>query len=108
MVFDVYVPSLNLIFEYQGHQHYNDNYLFGEIKSRLDRENEKHGACNSVGISYLKVPYWWQRDKESIVGVLHRYRPDILDISKDVFPFSYKEKKRITVPGNRNVAVCSY
>jgi len=41
MFYDIYVPSFNIIFEYHGYQHYYDHYLFGDVKSRKGRDNEK-------------------------------------------------------------------
>jgi len=36
----------------------------------------------------LEVPYWWQRDKESVVAIIHRARPDIVPHAL-VTPFQY-------------------
>jgi len=74
MVFDIYIPSFNLAIEYQGYQHYYDHYMFGDVNSFKERDHQKHEACNSLGITYIQVPYWWQRDKESIIGLLHTHK----------------------------------
>jgi len=77
MIFDVYVPSLNLILEFNGYQHYY-NYIFGDAKSLKERDSERYAACMSMGMHLIEVPYWWQCDKASITAILHKYRPDIL------------------------------
>jgi len=77
MVFDICIPSLKLVFEYQGYQHFQDHYLFGDASKNKRRDNEKYNACTSVGFTLLKVPYWWNHDKESILSLLCKSRPDI-------------------------------
>jgi len=78
MIFDVYVPSLQMTFEYQGHQHYHTTNLFGEQMNYYQHDSEKRNACISMGLTLIEVPYWWKRDKESIVALLHKLRPDII------------------------------
>jgi len=77
MVLDIYVPTFNLAFEYQGHHHYHDSKLFGGCMSHQQRDYEKHHLSGSHGITLIEVPYWWQRDKDSLATTLHKYRPDI-------------------------------
>jgi len=69
---------LNLAFEYQGQQHYQDTAMFGQVLVYKNRDQEKHQACKSTGITLLEVPYWWKRDKESVLEIIKKYRPDAL------------------------------
>jgi hypothetical protein len=39
MLWDVWIPRINLIIEYQGHQHYDDAALMGEY--HLEEQNER-------------------------------------------------------------------
>jgi len=78
MTFDVYVPAMNMIFEYHGIQHFHDHFLFGAVKSNKERDKQRRAACIYHNITYLEVPYWWQRDKESVVAIIHLVRPDIV------------------------------
>jgi len=61
MQFDIFVPQLNLAFEYQGPSHFaHHNYkMFVPSRTRtqvLDVEKEK--LCKERGIKLLKIPYW--------------------------------------------------
>jgi len=93
IILDIFVPSLNLAVEYHGHEHYQDHYMFGEYNLRKERDNDRHQACKSVGITNINIPYWWKHDKESIVALLHRYRPDIV-VDTHTTPFSYDHRKK--------------
>jgi len=103
MSFDIYVPSLHIILEYHGYQHYYDHYMFGDVKVHKERDYERRVACAHHSITYLEVPYWWQHDKESVIAVIHRVRPDIVPDVPVVTPFQYsikaKPNKEITLLG---------
>ena len=63
MELDIWLPELNLAFEYQGEQHYSDDVI-----SRRDRE--KRSACKEAGIRLIEVPYTWDASKEYVLGLL--------------------------------------
>jgi len=91
LTFDICAPSLNIIFEYQGYQHFYDHYLFGDVKTQKEQDKTKRDACMYHNITYLEVPYWWQRDKESIVAIVHHIRPDIIPHALGS-PFHYPQE----------------
>jgi len=91
MIFDIYIPSLNIIFEYHGYQHYFDHYMFGDVKSQRQHDNDRRITCKYHNITYLEVPYWWQHDKQSIIAMVHLVRPDIVAHSSSSTPFQYLE-----------------
>jgi len=78
MTFDIYVPSLNIVFEYQGYQHYHHHYMFGDVKYHKEHDLEKREACTHHSMCYLEVPYWWEHDKESVIAIINQARPDIV------------------------------
>jgi len=78
MTYDIYVPSLNIIMEYQGWLHYQHHPFFGNVVHQKGQDNEKRDACTYHNISYFEVPYWWQYDQESIMAILHQARPDVI------------------------------
>jgi len=51
--------------------------VFGDGKSHQLRDDEKSRVCKSLGITLVEVPYWWRHDKESIMAILQKCRPDI-------------------------------
>ena len=32
---------------------------------------------NSIGITLIDIPYWWNFDKESLSSTIYHYRPDL-------------------------------
>jgi len=70
MIFDIYVSSLNMVFEYQGHQHFHDHYMFGYVNYSRQRDNDRRETCKSVGMTIIEVPYWWQCDKATIESLI--------------------------------------
>jgi len=70
MTFDVYIPSLNIIFEYHGIHHYYDHYMFGDVNSCKQKDKQRRVACIYQNITYLEVPYWWQRDKVDLFVII--------------------------------------
>jgi hypothetical protein len=48
MEFDIFIPSLSLAFEYQGHHHFED-MLFGEVAAFKEKDSEKMNACKEAG-----------------------------------------------------------
>jgi len=59
------------------------------LKSRKERDKQRREACEYHCITYLEVPYWWQRDKESLVAIICQERPDIVPEVPTVIPFHY-------------------
>lgn len=59
MEFDVFIPSQNLAFEYQGEIHYEDSLHYGETKYRQHVDQQKRSICEKAGIKLVTVPYWW-------------------------------------------------
>jgi len=93
IVFDLYVSSMNLVFEYHGIQHYYHHHTFGNLFDQHKRDQQRRQACYSQGITYIDVPYWWKFDKESIVATLNKSRPDIVS-SPEVIPFEYETRQQ--------------
>lgn len=79
MELDVFIPSLDLAFEYQGHQHYKKLLAFqdADLAEILVRDEMKRNECKKHGITLIEIPYWWDKTKESLFATIHKSRPDI-------------------------------
>jgi len=63
MELDIWLPNLNLAFEYQGEQHYDDPEV-------MIRDEEKRTACRLAGIRLIEVPYTWDPSIEYVVNLI--------------------------------------
>jgi hypothetical protein len=76
MEFDVYMPKLKLGFKY-----------FSEQQYRLRRKNTKmHEACSASGITLIDIPYWWNKEKNSLFASIARHRPELLTNKENWIP----------------------
>lgn len=64
--FDIFIPSLNIAFEYQGIHHYKDTAVFGPIELYKTRDIEKKELCEKYNIKLIIIPYWWDNTLESL------------------------------------------
>ena len=39
------------------------------------RDKEKQDACNEAGITYLSIPYWWDKQPQSLAATIVHQRP---------------------------------
>ena len=59
--FDFYIPSLNIIIEYDGRQHYEIIEYFGGLNTFIDtkiRDIVKTTYCKENNIKLIRIPYW--------------------------------------------------
>ena len=59
--FDIFIPSLNLAFEYQGEHHYN--YFPSPFNANLEyyqiHDQLKLKSSKLLDIHLVAIPYWW-------------------------------------------------
>jgi len=72
---DIFIPRLNLAFEYQGEQHYYDctGFIAAEVQHRRDEEKAK--LCSTMGINLIVIPYWWDNQPKSLIATIYKEYP---------------------------------
>eukprot|EP01114_Cavostelium_apophysatum_P000257 TRINITY_DN1024_c0_g1_i1.p1 TRINITY_DN1024_c0_g1~~TRINITY_DN1024_c0_g1_i1.p1 ORF type:complete len:668 (+),score=81.95 TRINITY_DN1024_c0_g1_i1:114-2006(+) len=75
---DIAIPSLLLAFEYQGEQHYADAKIFGTAAQRGGRDKFKLDVVEKSGYSLLQIPFWWDRQDESLLATILSKRPELV------------------------------
>ena len=64
---DIFLPSFNLAFEYQGEQHYHDvHVLHHELCQSRDRLKLQFTSLLSIQLIF--VPYWWDHSLSSLLS----------------------------------------
>ncbi len=53
MEFDIFIPDLSLILEYQGDQHYKWHYVYGSPQSVKERDEEKKRVRYIYPLSFI-------------------------------------------------------
>lgn len=80
MQLDIYIPQYMLCLEYQGIQHFTNNGRYDGFYSQQNRDIEKKEACNSVGITLVYIPYWWDFKKNSLIATIIEAAPQFKDL----------------------------
>ena len=59
MELDIFIPNLNIGFEYQGEQHFDEiPSSFTNMEIYHSRDLEKENLCRSKNIRLFSIPYW--------------------------------------------------
>ncbi len=101
MELDIYIPSLALAFEYQGEHHYQFHYLYGSPELHQQRDQEKRALCQRARITLIEIPYWWNKEKGSLLATIHKCRPDLIKQPVTDLPIPDSDpKSHLTSPPN--------
>ena len=67
--FDFYLPNHNLIIEFDGRQHFDNNHLFSHTNTNIVQKHDeiKNNYCKSRNIDLIRIPYW---DIDNISNIL--------------------------------------
>ena len=74
---DIFIPSLNMGYEYQGIQHYEDFPFFGSAESHQLRDHQKKNILSKYGINIIPVPYWWDNSSSSLFSSISNTNPNL-------------------------------
>jgi hypothetical protein len=77
MQFDIGVPGLQLVFEFQGLQHYKDAYRYGQQSEAGTSDLDKAAACSRANYTLISVPHWWDHNSDSLANTIRQSRPDL-------------------------------
>jgi hypothetical protein len=87
VLLDIYLPNLNLAFEYQGEQHYADVFRFAPHKYYAQRDEQKRKLCKMEGITLIEIPFWWDFQAQSLAATISSHCSDFnLKITGNVIP----------------------
>lgn len=67
--FDFYIPSLDLLIEYDGEGHYKD--IYGNFEDRVKKDSIKTNYCLEHNIKLIRIPYWEYDNIEKILDSLN-------------------------------------
>mmetsp|Transcript_20022 Transcript_20022/g.22278 ORF Transcript_20022/g.22278 Transcript_20022/m.22278 type:complete len:688 (-) Transcript_20022:161-2224(-) len=83
--FDIYIPELKLALEYQGEHHFHDNPgYFGPARLYAQADERKVEVAKAHGVTVVPIPYWWDRNIDTVKATIHYHRPDLMP--KDQVP----------------------
>ena len=67
--FDIFIPSLNFAFEYQGEQHFDEVFnSFAQIDLFKYRDKYKEKISLEKNIKLISVPFWWDLSIRSLIS----------------------------------------
>eukprot|EP00026_Physarum_polycephalum_P001228 Phypoly_transcript_01229.p1 GENE.Phypoly_transcript_01229~~Phypoly_transcript_01229.p1 ORF type:complete len:1158 (+),score=134.52 Phypoly_transcript_01229:34-3507(+) len=76
---DVYIPELNISFEFQDAYHYTTTWYAHRTLDVITRnDNIKKNMLYSKGITLISVPCWWDGTIVSLEASISFQRPDLL------------------------------
>eukprot|EP00026_Physarum_polycephalum_P003804 Phypoly_transcript_03819.p1 GENE.Phypoly_transcript_03819~~Phypoly_transcript_03819.p1 ORF type:complete len:654 (+),score=64.41 Phypoly_transcript_03819:47-2008(+) len=88
---DIWIPSLNLAFEFQDSYHFTTAWYYNKPTDAIAlRDNSKQTTARSQNIRLVVIPCWWQGDTESLEATIEFYNPELLGkrISTPLIPLN--------------------
>lgn len=65
--FDFYLPEYNLIIEFDGQHHFEENHNRGNYEITKRHDEIKNRYCKDKNINLLRIPYWEGNNIENII-----------------------------------------
>jgi hypothetical protein len=70
LIFDIYIPNINTVLEYQGEHHYYEIHAKGPHELHELKDEEKILICKERNIMLIHIPYWLQRSVHALCEVI--------------------------------------
>lgn len=71
--FDIFIPELNTVIEFDGEQHYHEGAFGNDVLDLMNikyRDNIKNIYCHENNITIIRIPYW---DITNIENILKQF-----------------------------------
>eukprot|EP00026_Physarum_polycephalum_P001919 Phypoly_transcript_01922.p1 GENE.Phypoly_transcript_01922~~Phypoly_transcript_01922.p1 ORF type:complete len:959 (+),score=104.66 Phypoly_transcript_01922:166-3042(+) len=80
---DLWIPRLELCFEFQDDYHYATTW-YSHIPLEATKEGDylKRHSVQQKGITHIFVPYWWDVTQESLAATVCFERPDLAPLMR--------------------------
>eukprot|EP00026_Physarum_polycephalum_P008661 Phypoly_transcript_08755.p1 GENE.Phypoly_transcript_08755~~Phypoly_transcript_08755.p1 ORF type:complete len:197 (+),score=16.06 Phypoly_transcript_08755:124-714(+) len=94
---DFWIPGLQLAFEFQDSHHYvSEWYSHYTMVTKNRQDKLKAELARKQNISLVIIPCWWDTNLQSLTGLIHFERPDLLDFQPPIPllpPFNFLRRK---------------
>eukprot|EP00026_Physarum_polycephalum_P000339 Phypoly_transcript_00339.p1 GENE.Phypoly_transcript_00339~~Phypoly_transcript_00339.p1 ORF type:complete len:1688 (+),score=210.60 Phypoly_transcript_00339:78-5141(+) len=82
---DLFLPDLDLCFEFQDNYHYLTSwYSHVPLATTREKDDYKRESVRMRHVTIVSVPFWWDGSENSLSALVHFYRPDLLSPRGDV------------------------
>lgn len=68
--FDIYLPSMNILIEIDGEQHFNPIYGRRALLKAQEHDRRKNQYCLANNISLYRIPYWEIKNIHNVKDIL--------------------------------------
>eukprot|EP00026_Physarum_polycephalum_P000399 Phypoly_transcript_00400.p1 GENE.Phypoly_transcript_00400~~Phypoly_transcript_00400.p1 ORF type:complete len:1105 (+),score=129.94 Phypoly_transcript_00400:31-3345(+) len=76
---DIWVPNLNICFEFQDEYHYSTTwYSHVSLESVQQKDGLKQSSVSQKGFSLVRVPFWWDGSVDRLAASIQFVRPDLI------------------------------
>ena len=75
--FDLYIPRLDVAFEFQGIHHSKEIPAFGSVDMYQARDREKQLLCEQHDITLVVIPHFWDLSENHLIDIIKNCQPQL-------------------------------